>query len=74
MALTPEQASQTRTSAIVEEIRKRIESRRSIYDTSRDLGELQITVRLVPGSNVIRSVTVKEELIIMRTRDHLRNQ
>lgn len=60
-------STQSRTAVILSAVRAQLEERRGLIDRAADLGELQITVRLQAGTNVVRSVSVSEERIYRRT-------
>lgn len=56
----------SRTTAILEAVRKHLEERRAILDRADDLGELCVSVKLQAGTATVRSVNVSEERIVRR--------
>lgn len=58
--------SLTRTETILAIVRQQLIARATLIDAATDLAELQISVRLDAGTNIVRSVQVLEERFYRR--------
>ena len=58
--------AETRTGAIIAAVTKQLNARRLQLDLADDLGEIVLTVRLMAGTTVIRSISVSEQYVHQR--------
>ena len=61
--------AETRTAAIVAAVMQQLEARRGLLDRASDLESIIITVKVNPGTAVIRSTAFSEQHVTRRPYD-----
>lgn len=59
----------SRTTAIAQAIARQLDIRRLIIDQAQDLGQLTLTVKLIAGTPLIKSVEVADLRVVRRVGD-----